>query len=489
MLLPSLLSLLVSAAAVLALANFENTAIVRTIELGGSLTHVTTTYAAKALVGNVQSYTIAIPRLEKERSSFLEVKIKGQQTPLAAEFDPENFKSSQFDILRVQLPKPLDVGSTVNLVLETVQTHASRPWPERAGQNDGQALKYDCNLLVISPYNTLVQRTKIKSPHPEVISYTTPKDVTEFTLEDSVVAAGSTITYGPYRNIGPSAVDNWAPQQVIEVHYPYEYPVVEIASYERHAEVSHWGANLNIDDKIHLRNAGPELRGHFSRIEHQRQAYSGKRTPHVIPGMVLHLPAGISNVYYYDTIGNVSTSQLRVAPSPTSRSARNTKYSQLEMKPRYPILGGWNYTFTLGWDSPLADYAGWDTESGKYVLEVPLMTFIPASVYTNASISIVLPEGATDVEYFPSYPAVSQLLSTHTTYLDTTGRPKITLEYSRLTDRHAFGTVYVTYRVPFSAHMKKPIAVATAFLILFALGLVGRRVNLELHNGPKQKQL
>lgn len=111
--------------------------------------------------------------------------------------------------------------------------------------------------------------------------------------------------------------------------------------------------------------------------------------------MVLHLPAGISNVYYYDLIGNVSTSHLRTAPAPAKRDARNKQYSTLEMRPRYPMLGGWNYTFTLGWDSNLADYAGWDTTKSKYVLEVPLMTFVPSSVYTEASISVVLPEGAT----------------------------------------------------------------------------------------------
>lgn len=65
--------------------SFENTAIVRTVELGGSLVQVTTTYAVKALEDGAQLYTIALGEREHERTSWLEAKIKGQTAilPLA----------------------------------------------------------------------------------------------------------------------------------------------------------------------------------------------------------------------------------------------------------------------------------------------------------------------------------------------------------------------------------------------------------------------
>lgn len=62
----------------------------------------------------------------------------------------------------VALPKALDTNQTANLVLETVQTHAAYPFPPEAAQDDPQALKYDTDLFVLSPYKTLVQRTKFK---------------------------------------------------------------------------------------------------------------------------------------------------------------------------------------------------------------------------------------------------------------------------------------------------------------------------------------
>lgn len=62
----------------------------------------------------------------------------------------------------VALPKALDKGQTAGLILETVQTHVTYPFPPQAAQNDRQALKYDTDLFVLSPYKTLVQKTKFK---------------------------------------------------------------------------------------------------------------------------------------------------------------------------------------------------------------------------------------------------------------------------------------------------------------------------------------
>ena len=89
-------------------------------------------------------------------------------------------------------------------------------------------------------------------------------------------------------------------------------------------------------------------------------------------------------------------------------------------------------------------------------------------------------------------------LSTHITYLDTKGRPAITLQYEQLTDRHT-GVIYVSasqgsivilpvtanfvqvsYKVPFSAHLTKPLAVATALMGLFVLAFAWKRVDTRI---------
>jgi oligosaccharyltransferase complex subunit alpha (ribophorin I) len=72
--------------------------------------------------------------------------------------------------------------------------------------------------------------------------------------------SGSTITYGPYHNIASSSNAVFAKknQKTITIHYKHDFPVLEITKLKRAAEISHWGANLNIQDEIHLHNAGPK---------------------------------------------------------------------------------------------------------------------------------------------------------------------------------------------------------------------------------------
>jgi oligosaccharyltransferase complex subunit alpha (ribophorin I) len=77
--------LLASLLPLLAAASFENTAIVRTVELGGALVHVTTTYAVRATEPGAAVYTIALSERDAARTSWLEARIKGQKNKLELE--------------------------------------------------------------------------------------------------------------------------------------------------------------------------------------------------------------------------------------------------------------------------------------------------------------------------------------------------------------------------------------------------------------------
>lgn len=97
------LSLLVSAFVLPLCASaansFENTAIVRTVELGGALVHVTTTYAVKALEDGSSVYTLALGEQEHAHTSWLEAKLKGQPDVLPLEdfgYHPDRYALSLF---------------------------------------------------------------------------------------------------------------------------------------------------------------------------------------------------------------------------------------------------------------------------------------------------------------------------------------------------------------------------------------------------------
>ena len=178
--LPSLL-LFLSVTSVLASSHsFENTAIVRTVELGGSVVHVTTTYAIKALKDGLKTYTVTLGRDEKAMTSWLQATVKGQKTILPVKehpFDSNKYvrfafsyradlsifwQTRDYHSVDIVLPKALSLNRTLNIVFESIQTHATRPHPKSVGQTGEQALKYTTDLFVLSPYSTSVQRTKIK---------------------------------------------------------------------------------------------------------------------------------------------------------------------------------------------------------------------------------------------------------------------------------------------------------------------------------------
>lgn len=82
LLVPHLLALVASAAALSGdLPAFTNNAVVRTIDLGGSTTQVTTTYTAKAL-DSANEYIVSLGEEEDSHLGWFEAKDKKSSAPL-----------------------------------------------------------------------------------------------------------------------------------------------------------------------------------------------------------------------------------------------------------------------------------------------------------------------------------------------------------------------------------------------------------------------
>ncbi|KAG8830547.1 dolichyl-diphosphooligosaccharide--protein glycosyltransferase subunit 1 [Serendipita sp. 399] len=471
--------------------SFENTNVQRTIELGGSLTHVTTTFAIKAL-GTTGSnvYTFALSEIDQERTSLFEVKLKGGTQELKVKKLGFDAKSNAY-LYSVDLP-PMAENASATLVVNSILVHASTAHPSSIKQAEPQCLVFTTEAYILSPYPIISERTKIRLPSPKVLSYSSPKELTKYASSSSDskeqatgTRSGAVISYGPFQDLPVTANELFQKedQQLLYVHYEYDSPIVRVVSLDRSAEISHWGNNLNIQDNVHIKNDGPELKGHFSRLELQQAKYFQKTQPQVLQHITLQLPAGIYSPYYYDSIGNVTTSRYRASPplKPGQKTKRSTSF--LEIRPRFPLLGGWNYTYTLGWDAPLGDSVKYDAKEGKYVIGVPFMTPIPGASVDNATFTIVFPEGAENTLVFPPFDVEAMTKFTHVTYLDTIGRPAVTLKASKLTDRHT-GLIYASYTLPLRSHLAKPLAVATAMFGFFLLGMFFRRVDLRISSTP-----
>lgn len=129
------------------------------------------------------------------------------------------------------------------------------------------------------------------------------------------------------------------------------------------------------------------LKGQFSRLQYQMARFRPQFPAQIIRNIIYPLPANSHTPYYYDVIGNISTSNFR--PSHPTRGGP----ALLELRSRYPILGGWKDEFVVGWDMPLADWLR-GKGSGERVLRVPFVTALPGVVVDDAEVVVTLPEGA-----------------------------------------------------------------------------------------------
>ena len=68
----------------------------------------------------------------------------------------------------------------------------------------------------------------------------------------------------------------------------------------------------------------------------------------------------------------------------------------MEIQPRFPLLGGWSFEFTVGWDLNLGSWMK-NVGRDKKMLAVPFMTGLKGVVVDEAELIVTLPEGAKSV--------------------------------------------------------------------------------------------
>lgn len=181
-----------------------------------------------------------------------------------------------------------------------------------------------------------------------------------------------------------------------QVRFEFNKPITHISTLERDIEVSHWGGNVAFEERYTINHLGANLSSQFNRVKWaQSQYFSG--VSHALKDLRVPLQVGSADVYFTDTIGNVSTSRFR----------SSKREALLELKPRYPIFGGWKYPFTIGWNSNAANFVR-KTASGGFVFKAPFIEGPKQAEgveYSSVNIRVLLPEGAEYVEtaFFDSY--------------------------------------------------------------------------------------
>lgn len=124
------------------------------------------------------------------------------------------------------------------------------------------------------------------------------------------------------------------------------------------------------------------LEENFNRVRYMVSSQVHSAT-NMLKELTLELPAGASDAYFRDEIGNVSTSHFR----------NERDRSVLEIKPRFPLFGGWTYNWYHGYNVNLGAFLRYF--DGQYILNVNLVENAKIMTIDHARVRIVLPEGAT----------------------------------------------------------------------------------------------
>lgn len=112
---------------------------------------------------------------------------------------------------------------------------------------------------------------------------------------------------------------------------------------------------------------------------------TGQQRTSAVHAFELELPAAVKDAYYRDDVGNVSTSNLRLLKSK----------SLLELRPRFPLFGGWNYNWYHGYNLNLWDFVSFVTgDSATHSMEIDLVQGVKNVPIDKLKMKIVLPEGA-----------------------------------------------------------------------------------------------
>uniref|UniRef100_A0A915B6B2 Dolichyl-diphosphooligosaccharide--protein glycosyltransferase subunit 1 n=1 Tax=Parascaris univalens TaxID=6257 RepID=A0A915B6B2_PARUN len=354
-----------------------------------------------------------------------------------------------FTAYKVELLTAVTSGAKVGVTVEYHLAQYLLPYPAKITQSEAQFMLYKGSAHIASPYVVTKETTIIQLAPGKLLSHTTVAP----TKSDS-----GKITYGPYTDQKPFTVSE------IKVHSENNSPFVVVTNLERTIEISHWG-NIAVEEFVKIVHKGAELTGPFSRLDHQLDHRT--RRP-VVTSYKTLLPASSKDIYYRDEIGNISTSSVR----------RMTDAVELTIQPRFPLFGGWRTDYVLGYNVPAYQYLY--ASGNSFALKMRLMDHVfDNSVVEHFKLKIILPEGSRNFKLITPYSVKRSPDELHFTYLDTTGRPVITVEKDNLVDAHI---------QPFTLHYefdriqlwREPLLACAGFGVLFLIVIIYVRFDFTI---------
>jgi len=364
--------------------------------------------------------------------------------------------NNEGEFYSVKLQRSLGAGKSLTFETTIVLTHALTPHPAEIAQSEKQLVVFKGSHYIFSPYLVKKQTTNVKLSSATIESYTKLKPSS---------ASESTVTYGPYKEIAAFKTSE------MKIHYENNSPFLTVNEMTRWIEVSHWG-NVAVEETYQMAHSGASLKGHFSRYDYQRTpTYSAIKSFKTI------LPSSARDVYYRDVIGNISTSNMLVKDDSV----------EVELRPRFPLFGGWQTQYYMGYNLPSFEYLF--NKGSKYVLKMRVVDYIYDDfVVDKLTVKIALPEGAKNIKLHAPFAVTEGLRETHKTYLDTTGRPVIVLTKTNVVENH-IQDLQIHYTFQKFLLLQEPLLCVAAFYILFVSVILVVRLDFSIAKVEEEESL
>lgn len=275
----------------------------------------------------------------------------------------------------------------------------------------------------------------------------------------------------------------------ISVHYESSggLPVLSRVEREVDLELSLLGGgvgSVSVEEHFALHNAGAALVGGFSRIDYHIRQQKGNS----IRELTALLPAGASEVYYRDVIGNISSSHVRPDKAGVT----------LQIEPRFPVFGGWRTEWYQGYQvstdaASSGEYLRMNGD-GSLTLSFPVHIPYEGLPIEHYSLRVILPDAADILQVRNPLPHIS-VMSRRYGFLDAPwmGRPVLVMSSSNVVSSlsaspslhgagHGGGGVQpapghfeVTFRLPTGSMWFKPVYVTVILLLLLvAVSMLSR---------------
>lgn len=398
----------------------------------------------------VRSYLVAIDPQLAGNVSFIGASLKSgldeERHLTVKEATVTGHKDKKF--YSIELATNVEPGKELTVDIETVYGHTLYPYPTHILQAEHQFVKFLGNVYFYSPYKTQSSTTVVTCASTSIDYYTKEKPVS---------SSEKLVTYGPHENFDPFK------EVEMMIHFENNTPFLTVSHMTRVIEVSHWG-NIAVEETYDLIHSGAILKGPFSRYDFQRRQEGISS----VRGFKTLLPASAKDVYYRDEIGNISTSHLRETEDGV----------ELELRPRFPLFGGWRTNYYIGYNVPSYQYLY--HQGDQYALVMKFIDHVyDDQLVDHLTVKVILPEGASNIHVKTPYKVVRDADSVHYTYLDTVGRPVITMHKNNLVEQHIQD---FELRYTFAKWMlfQEPLLVVGAFYLLFLLVVIYVRMDFSI---------